>query len=87
MSAFLIAALAVLAVSIILLLVRFALGPSLFDKILAANTIGTNIIVVLLFLGYAEGTKDYIDIALVYAFLNFVATIAFLRFFRYGFKK
>lgn len=87
MSAVIIASLAVLAVSIILLLVRFVLGQTIFDKILSANVIGTNIILVIVFIAELQGVRSYIDIALVYAFLNFVATIAFLRFFRYGFKK
>jgi multicomponent Na+:H+ antiporter subunit F len=82
-----IAALAALGVSIALLLVRFIMGPSIFDKILAANVIGTNIILVALFLGFYHDAKSYIDVALVYAFLNFIATIGFLRFFRYGFKR
>ena len=85
-SVFLYAGAAVLGISIIMLLVRLILGPSIFDKILSANLIGTNIILVILFIGFGNDAKSYIDIALVYAFLNFVATIGFLRFFRYGFK-
>jgi len=81
------AALAVLGLSIILLLVRASLGKTVFDRILAVNLIGTNIVLVILFLGFFDHTKSYIDVALVYATLNFVATIGFLRFFRYGFKK
>lgn len=81
------AALAVLALSIILLIIRAALGKTMFDRILAANLIGTNIVLVILFLGFEDESKSYIDVALVYAFLNFVATIGFLRFFRYGFRK
>ena len=86
MTTFLLAVSAVLGVSIIMLLVRFILGPTIFDKILSANLIGTNIILAILFIGFEGNNMSYIDVALVYAFLNFVATIAFLRFFRYGFK-
>ena len=86
MSAFLIGSSAVIGVSIIFLLLRFICGPSIFDKILSANLIGTNIILAILFIGFEKGARDYIDIALVYAFLNFIATIGYLRFFRYGFK-
>ncbi len=83
---FLMAGCAVLGISIMMLLVRLILGPTIFDKILAANVIGTNIILVILFVGFGTNAKSYIDVALVYAFLNFIATIGFLRFFRYGFK-
>jgi multicomponent Na+:H+ antiporter subunit F len=76
-----IALLTALLLSIIMLLIRFVFGPTIFDKILAANLLGTNVILAILFIGFWNNSKDYIDIALVYALLNFVGTIGYLRFF------
>lgn len=78
------AAIAVICVSMILLLSRVLLGPSAFDRLLAVNLFGTNLVVLISLLAYIKGTESYIDIALVYAFLNFVAIIGFLRYFKYG---
>ncbi len=79
-----IAAIAAIGVSVAMLVVRAALGPSVFDRLLAANIIGTNIVVLVAMIGVVKGSSAYIDIALVYALLNFIGTIGFLRFFRYG---
>lgn len=77
-----IAALAFIIISMLLLLVRAIMGPTVFDKILAANLFGTNIILLIVIIGYSNGNKSYIDIALVYAFLNFIGTIGLLRYFK-----
>ena len=79
-----IAVVAFLAVSMLLLSVRAILGPTIFDRLLASNVFTTNIVVLIAVLAFVNDSKDYIDIALVYAMLNFVATIGFLRFFKYG---
>lgn len=79
-----IAAIAVLLISMLLILVRAALGPTVFDRMLAANLFTTNIILLIVVVAFALDEKNYIDIALVYAFLNFIATIGLLRYFKYG---
>ncbi|PIR34637.1 MAG: pH regulation protein F [Alphaproteobacteria bacterium CG11_big_fil_rev_8_21_14_0_20_44_7] len=73
-----------LCVSMILLLMRAILGPSVFDRILASNLFTTNVVLLIVALAFIKDNPSYIDVALVYAFLNFVATIGFLRFFKYG---
>jgi multicomponent Na+:H+ antiporter subunit F len=77
-----IAAIIALCVSVAMLLARALFSKTVFDKILAVNLIGTNVVLLILFLN-----KEYIDIALVYALLNFVGTIAFLKFFKFSGKK
>ena len=70
------------AVSIVMLVVRAARGPSAFDRILAVNSIGTVIILGISLHGFAMGRPEFIDISILYAVLNFLGTLAILRFYR-----
>ena len=72
-----------LFVAIVLLLIRLFSGPTLYDRVLAVNSIGTKIVVVLALVGFLMDSPDFADVALLYALINFVATIAILKFFRY----
>lgn len=75
---------ACICLSMFMLLARAVKGPTIFDRILAANVFGTNVVLLIVMIAYVFDTASFIDMALVYAFLNFVATVALLRFFRYG---
>jgi multicomponent Na+:H+ antiporter subunit F len=77
------AALALL-VTLSLLLARAALGPSVFDRLLAVNSAGTCALLLLAVLGFLTGRPDFLDLALVYGLLNVIGTVAVLKFFRYG---
>lgn len=79
-----VAAILFMAVSMAMLLIRALLGPTIFDRILVANLFGTNVVLLIAIMAFAGDEKNYIDVALVYALLNFAATIGFLRFFKYG---
>lgn len=72
-----------LFVAIALMLVRLFLGPTLYDRVLAVNSVGTKVVILLALLGFVMGRPDFLDIAILYALINFVATIAILKFFRY----
>jgi len=74
---------AILIVMLILLL-RAALGPTVFDRILAINTFGTATVLLIALLGFLTDRPDFMDIALTYALINFIATIAVLKLLRYG---
>lgn len=74
---------ALLATSI-LALCRAALGPTVFDRLQAANTIGTVAMLLLALFGFVNGRPDFLDLALVYGLLNVVGVIAVLKFFRQG---
>lgn len=76
------ATLAVL-VAMALVLARALLGPTIYDRMLAVNTFGTKTVLIIALLGFLTGRPDFLDIALVYALINFVATIAVLKFFEY----
>ena len=76
------ATLAILA-TMLLTIVRALLGPSIYDRILAVNSFGTKTVLLIAVYGFLTGRPDFLDIALVYALVNFVGTIAVLKFFEY----
>ena len=80
---FVAAALALLA-TLALALLRAALGPTVFDRAQAANTIGTLAMLLLAVLGFLNGRPEFLDLAIVYGLLNVIGTIAVLKFFRRG---
>ncbi len=67
-----------------LALARALLGPTVYDRILAVNVFGTFTVLIIAVLGFMAGRPDFLDIALVYALINFISTIAVLKFVRYG---
>jgi len=58
-------------------------GPTLYDRILAVNAFGTKTVLMIAVLGFLMGRPDFLDIALVYALINFIGTVAVLKFFEY----
>jgi len=78
------AAAAALLVAMLLALLRAFMGPTLYDRIVAVNTFGTKTVLMIAVLGFLMGRPEFLDIALVYALINFIGTIAVLKFFRYG---
>ena len=77
------AALALLA-TLAMALARAALGPTLFDRALAGNTVGTVAMLLLAVLGFLDGRPEFLDLAIVYGLLNVIGTIAVLKHFRRG---
>lgn len=77
------AALAVVFASF-LVLYRGVAGPSIYDRVLAVNVIGTKTVVLLALIGFIYGRPHFLDIALVYAIINFIATLAFLKYIETG---
>ncbi|MBI5208320.1 MAG: cation:proton antiporter [Candidatus Firestonebacteria bacterium] len=79
-----------LIISIILLLnaiicfIRVIKGPSILDRLVAINIIGTKTLIILILVAYFHGQKFYIDIAFVYALLNFVVTVAISKIIEIG---
>lgn len=78
------AALIALLVTMVLALARAIRGPTVFDRLLATNTTGTVAVLLLATIGFLNGRPEFLDLAIVYGLLNVVATIAVLKFFRYG---
>ena len=78
------AAAAALLVTMALALIRAIKGPTIYDRILAANMFGTKTVLTIAVLGFLAGRPEFLDIALVYALINFVATIAVLKVLKFG---
>lgn len=79
----LIAAIVAVLVTMLLALIRTFLGPTEYDRMLAANSFGTKTVLLIVLAGYLLQWNSYLDVALLYALLNFVGTIAVMRFFEY----
>lgn len=73
-----------LLITLALALVRAGLGPTIFDRLQAANSIGTAAMLLLAVLGFLNGRPEFLDLAIVYGLLNVIGTIAVLKFFRHG---
>mgnify|MGYP001273470344 FL=1 len=67
-----------------LALIRAWAGPTVFDRILALNAFGTKTVLLIAVIGFLSGRPDFLDLALVYALMNFIGVIAVLRFSKYG---
>lgn len=75
------AAIVAILVTMILALIRAFLGPTEYDRMLAANSFGTKTVLLIALGGHAMSWHSYLDVALLYAMVNFVGTIAVMRFF------
>jgi multicomponent Na+:H+ antiporter subunit F len=73
-----------LLVTMALALARALLGPSLYDRVLAVNTFGTKTVLLIAVFGFLTGRPDFLDISLIYALINFIGTIAVLKFLKFG---
>ena len=60
---------------------RVALGPTAFDRVLAVNAVGSLVIIGITLHGFFMGRPEFIDIAILYALINFIGTIAILKLF------
>lgn len=77
------ATLVALLVVMCLALVRALLGPTIYDRILALNVFGTKTVVLIAVICFTLGKPEFLDIALVYALINFVSVLGVLRYFEY----
>ena len=67
-----------------LALTRAIRGPTVFDRVLAGNSVGVLAILLLAVVGFLTGRPAFLDIALTYGLLNLIGTLAVLKFFRHG---
>jgi multicomponent Na+:H+ antiporter subunit F len=79
----LIAAALGLLVAMGVVLMRAIMGPTAYDRIVAVNVFGTKTVLVIAVIGFVIGRPAFLDIAIAYALINFVVTIAVMKFFRY----
>ena len=59
-------------------------GPNVYDRILAINSFGTLTVILISVHGFMMGRPDFLDLALVYALINFIGTIAVTKFVTYA---
>jgi len=67
-----------------LAVVRALRGPTVFDRLVAANSVGTGAVLLLSLFGFLTGRPEFLDIGLTYVLLNLIGTFAVLKFFRHG---
>ena len=80
---FAVATIAVIA-ALVLVVIRVIKGPTVFDRVLAANSVGTLAILLLAVLGFLNGRPEWLDLGITYGVLNLIGTLAILKFFRHG---
>ena len=70
-------------VTMALALTRASKGPTTFDRILGVNMFGTKTVLFISLVAFVTERTDFIDLALLYALMNFIGVIAVLRFSKY----
>ena len=75
-----IAAMLGVRVTMVLALVRALKGPTAYDRVLAVNMFGTKTVLLIAVIGFLTGRPDFLDLGLVYVLINFIGTIAILKF-------
>jgi len=72
-----------LAFLMILTLYRAVVGPTVVDRMIGVNAIGSKTVVLLIIIGLIyHRVEMFVDIALAYAMLNFIAVLAASRYFQ-----
>jgi len=66
--------------TMVLALVRALKGPTAYDRVLAVNMFGTKTVLLIAVIGFLTGRPDFLDLGLVYVLINFIGTIAILKF-------
>ncbi|MHC4941971.1 MAG: monovalent cation/H+ antiporter complex subunit F [Planctomycetota bacterium] len=70
--------------TMLITLYRVIFGPTTYDRIMGVNVIGTKTTVLLVIIGTIYNRVDmFVDIALAYAMLNFITTLAASKFFQH----
>ena len=75
---------AALLIAFALAILRAIKGPTVFDRALAGNTVGSLAILLLSVFGFLTSRPEFLDVALTYGLLNLIGTLAVLKFFRHG---
>lgn len=71
-------------ITMTLALVRAFLGPRVYDRVQAVNMVGTKTVLLIAVSGFVAGRPEWLDLALLYALINFTSMIALLRFSKFG---
>jgi multicomponent Na+:H+ antiporter subunit F len=71
-----------LVITMGLALARAIIGPSIYDRVLAMNMFGTKTVLLLAVIAFILGRPDFLDLALIYALINFIGVLAVLDVFQ-----
>ena len=74
-----------LLIAMLVALSRCILGPTVYDRMLSVNSFGTKIVLLIPVYGFLTGRPEFIDISLAYALINFIGTIAILKYFEFNY--
>ena len=80
---FVVATAAILA-TMLMAVVRAFRGPTVFDRVQAVNMMGTKTVLLIAVSGFLTGRPEWLDLAILYALMNFIGMLALLRFSRFG---
>ncbi len=70
-----------ISLAMVISIFRFITAKEIFTRILSVNLIGTKIVLLILLVGTVSIEKDFTDIAMVYALINFISTIVVLKYY------
>ena len=62
---------------------RALIGPNIFNRILAVNVFGTLSVMLIAIYGFVDDRPEFLDLAIVYALINFIGTIAVTKFIKF----
>lgn len=74
----------IILATLVLALIRLLKGPTVFDRIVAANAVGTIALILIVSIGFLTARPEFLDIAITYGLLNIISTLALLKFFKQG---
>ena len=77
-------AMAGVPVTMLIALIAAVRGPTVFDRVLAVNMFGTKTVLLIAVSGFLSGRPEWLELALVYALVNFTGVIAVTKFSRFG---
>ena len=82
MQPFFLATSLIILFAVLLTLYRVIRGPAIIDRIIGVNVIGTKTIAVILLTGHLFNRVEFfVDIAVVYALINFIGALALSKYF------
>ena len=70
-------------VTMFMVLIRALKGPTVYDRILSINSFGTLTLLLIAVYGFLTERPEFLDIAMVYALINFIGTVAVSKYVRY----
>ena len=73
-----------IGINMMIALVRVMAGPTVFDRILGASMFGTKTILLIAVSGFFFGRPEWLDLALVYALMNFIGVFAIMRYAKFN---